>query len=66
MANRKPIEKRISRKDLKFLIRNCSFTEISKDFNVSIGAVKHWCDYYDLPCNKSDIKLFDDLEWEII
>ena len=63
MSKKIPIENRINREDLKFLIRNFSFSEIGRDFGVDCNTVKRWCDYYDLPRNKSDIKLFDDLEW---
>ena len=58
------IAKRIQRDELKSLIRNVTFTKISKQYDVSINAVKGWCKYYNLPFRKEDIKLFNDTEWE--
>ena len=53
----------LTRNLLKKLIYTMTFTDIAKHYNVSVNTVKNWCDFFDLPRNKSDIKLFDELEW---
>lgn len=60
------IERKIKRDELKSLIRYMSFTDIGKRYGVSYTTIKGWCKHYNLPHRKEDIKLFDDLEWEII
>lgn len=60
------IEERISREELKKLIRLKSFTEIGKDFNVTDNAVRKWCKYYNLPFRVKDIKDYSNEEWEKI
>ena len=57
---------RPSREELKQLIRAKSFTIIGKQFNVSDNTIRKWCDNYNLPRNKSDIKQYSDLEWALI
>lgn len=64
MSNRK-IE-RPSREQLKEMIRNQSFTEIAKQFNVSDNAIRKWCSAMDLPSKKSEIKKYTEEEWEKI
>ena len=64
MSNRK-IE-RPSREQLKEMIRNQSFTEIAKQFNVSDNAIRKWCSTMDLPSKKSEIKKYTEEEWEKI
>jgi group I intron endonuclease len=54
---------RISREELKFLIRNKSFVEIGKMFEVTDNAVRKWCDGYNLPRTKRDIKQYTNEEW---
>lgn len=55
--------KRPEREELKKLIRELPFTKIGKQYGVSDNAVKKWCDFYNLPRKKSDIKLYSDNEW---
>ena len=62
-ASRKVIE-RPSRKELKILIREQSFTNIAKKYGVSDNAIRKWCDSYDLPRQKYIIKKFSKEEWE--
>lgn len=56
----------VTREELKNRIRTQTFTQIGKDFNVSDNAVKKWCDFYNLPRLKKDIKSYSDEEWDEI
>lgn len=64
MSNRKT--ERPSREQLKEMIRNQSFTEIAKQFDVSDNAIRKWCSAMDLPSKKSEIKKYTEEEWEKI
>jgi len=55
---------RPSREVLKSQIRNLSFLEISRQYGVSDNAIRKWCDDYNLPRKKTDIKKYSDEEWE--
>lgn len=57
---------RVSREELKELIRNESFLSIGRKLGVSDNAIRRWCVYYNLPSKKSDIKLYSDDEWQLI
>lgn len=57
---------RPSREELKQLIRNNTFTDLSIMFDVSDNAIKKWCKKYQLPHKVSDIKLISDEDWELI
>lgn len=57
---------RPSREQLKKLIRTLPFTTIASQFNVSDNAIRKWCDNYNLPRKKAQIKNFSDQEWEQI
>lgn len=54
---------RPEREALKELIRNQPFTRIAADYGVTDNAVRKWCDAYDLPRTKTEIKSFTDAEW---
>ena len=56
----------ITREELKQLIRNQSFLAIGKQFNVSDNAIRKWCDKYNLPRKKTEIKNYSDKEWNLI
>lgn len=56
----------ISREELKEMIRKDSFLSIGKKFNVSDNAIRKWCDKYNLPRLKSEIKKYSDEEWSKI
>ena len=58
--------KGITRDELKLLIRTMPFTKIGEKYLVSDNAVRKWCDKYNLPRKKSDIKNISDEEWEIL
>ena len=60
------IVERPSREELKDLIRNLSFVEIGKQFQVSDNAIRKWCDSYNLPRKKADIIKYSDAEWSKI
>lgn len=55
--------KKITREELKNLIRTTSFTEIGNKYGVSDNAIRKWCDKYDLPRKTSEIKVLTDEEW---
>jgi hypothetical protein len=57
---------RISRDELKQIIRNTAFTTIGREFHVDGNTIKQWCKAYGLPSRKSDIKQYSDEEWEMI
>lgn len=57
---------KISREELKNRIRTESFVSIGKDLGVSDNCIRKWCDKYNLPRKKSDIKSYSDEEWEKI
>ena len=60
----KPIEELpLTREELKQLIRTTSFLEIGRKYNVSDNAIRKWCDKFNLPRKKSDIKKFSDDAW---
>ena len=56
--------KRPPREELKKLIRNNTFTDISKMFDVTDNTIRKWCDKYNLPKYVRDILKYTDLEWE--
>lgn len=58
------IVERPSREELKTLIRTQPFTKIGDSFGVTDNAVRKWCDMYNLPRKKIDIKSFSDEDWE--
>lgn len=59
-------ELEISKEELKKLIRTLPFTTIGKQFNVSDNAIRKWCDKYNLPRTKKEIKNYSDEEWASI
>lgn len=54
------------RETLKKEIRQESFCELGRRYNVSDKAITKWCIYYNLPHRKKDIKSHSDEEWEKI
>lgn len=58
------IEERISRDELKNLIRTTSFTAIGEIYGVSDNAIRKWCVHYNLPRTKKIIKSYSDEEWK--
>lgn len=54
----------VSYNELKELIRNKSFLQIGKQFNVSDNAIRKRCELFGLPSKSSEIKSFTNEEWE--
>ena len=42
------------------------FTQIATYYKVSDNAIRKWCDSYNLPRKKSEIKQYSDQEWQKI
>ena len=55
-----------NRQQLKNKIRTLSFTTIAKQYNVTDNAIRKWCDKFNLPRTKKEIKSFSDQEWQMI
>ena len=64
--NRKINISELSRDKLKGLIRTISFVQIGQMYNVSDNAIRKWCDVYNLPRTKKEIKSYTDEEWATI
>ena len=58
--------KRPSREILKDLVREKSFVEIGRIYNVSDNSIKKWCVAEGIPSKKRDIKTYSDEEWALI
>lgn len=56
----------ISREELKMKIRTLPFTLVGKEYGVSDNAIRKWCEKYNLPKKKSDIKMISDEDWDLI
>ena len=57
---------RPTREKLKELIREKSFLQIAKIYNVSDNAIRKWCDSYNLPRKKTEINNYSDEQWQTI
>lgn len=60
------ITDRPSREELKNLIRILPFTKIGEMYNVSDNAIRKWCDSYNLPRTKKQIRSYFKEEWDKI
>ena len=56
----------LDREELKSLIRTTSFLQIGKQYGVSDNAIRKWCEKYNLPFLKKEIKNLTDEEWALI
>ena len=65
-GKRQRVSERLSREELKRLIRTKSFTQIGRDFNVTDNAIRKWCKAENLPSKKADINNISDERWEEI
>lgn len=54
------------RDTLKNLVRNISFVQIGKKYNVTDNAVRKWCDKYGLPRRTKEIKQYSEEEWNLL
>lgn len=57
---------RPDRETLKQLIRNQSFVAIGKQYGVSDNAIRKWCISMNLPTKKTEINLYNDIQWKQI
>lgn len=62
----KRISERPTREELKKMIREYSFVQLGKQFNVSDNSIRKWCDSYSLPRTKKEINSYSNIEWEKI
>lgn len=60
------VENRPTREELKKLIRQQPFTKIASIYKVTDNTIRKWCDSYQLPRNKFKIKEYSDKEWQMI
>ena len=60
------VEQRPTREELKDKIYNFPFTSIAKEYNVSDNTIRKWCESYNLPSKKKDIKTFTLQSWKKI
>ena len=60
------IVNRPNREELKQLIRTTPFTQIGKKYGVTDNAIRKWCKMENLPSKVSEIKKYNDKEWELI
>lgn len=60
------VVERPDREELKKLIREESFVELGRIYNVTDNAIRKWCDSYGLPRKVSEIKKYSQEEWEKI
>ena len=59
-------KERPSREELKYLIRNKSFTAIGQQFGLSDNAIRKWCQSENLPHTKKAINAYSDEEWKLV
>ena len=59
-------QKPVTREELKELIRTVPFTQIAEKFGVTDNAIRKWCDLYNLPRKKSEIKKISEEDWKTI
>lgn len=57
---------RPNREELKQLIKSQSFEALGRQFGVDGNTIRKWCDKYNLPRRKADIKKYSDEEWSKI
>ena len=60
------IVERPDRETLKNLVKIKTFTELGKQYGVSDNSIRKWCDYYNLPRTKKEIKKYSKEEWQNI
>lgn len=64
--NRRIVQKRPNRDELKQLIRDYTFTELGRKYGVSDNSIRKWCKLVNLPYRTTDIKKYTNEEWEKI
>lgn len=56
-------EMKVTREELKEMIRTIPFTQIGAKYGVSDNTIRKWCDKYNLPRKKSEIVEISDEDW---
>lgn len=64
--NHKDISKRPERDTLKSQIRDLPFTKMGEIYGVTDNAIRKWCDFYNLPRKKAEIKKYSNEEWALL
>ena len=64
--NKGSLKHSLTREELKDLIRTLPFSALGERFGVSDNAIRKWCDSYNLPRTKKEIKAYSDEEWKSI
>ena len=59
-------EMQVTREELKNKIRTMPFTKIGLEYKVSDNAIRKWCEKFNLPTKKKEIKKYTDEEWASI
>lgn len=65
-VDKKKVDCRANKKDLKEVLRNKSFLQVGRDYNVTDNAVRRWCAEYGLPTKRIDIDKMSDSEWDAL
>ena len=63
-TEKRVVKERPTRDELKQMIRLKTFTQIANEYMITDNAVRKWCDTYNLPRTKKEIKKYTDEEWE--
>lgn len=63
---RRRVDERPTREELKEMIRTLPFTTIADNYGITDNAIRKWCDAYNLPRKKTEIKEYTDAEWKNI
>ena len=65
-AKAQRIVKRPEREVLKQEVFNTPFTTLGKKYHVSDKSIQKWCEYYNLPSKRRDIKKYSQEEWMLL
>lgn len=60
---KRKVQNRPSREELKTLIKTMPFTQIGKKYGVTDNAIRKWCAAEHLPMTKKQINNYSDQEW---
>lgn len=63
---RRIIQNRPNREELKQLIRYNSFAELGRKYGITDNAIRKWCKLENLPYKTTDIKKYTNEEWDKI
>ena len=65
-AKAQRIVERPEREILKQEVFNTPFTTLGKKYHVSDKSIQKWCEYYNLPSKRKDIKKYSQEEWMLL